>query len=81
MLYGSFLFPEKEVDMATEEQKKATMEAMKSAAEQARTQFMEKIVLGRGTVKDVGQWIEDNYMAAGYKRLCAILMEYSHTKE
>jgi hypothetical protein len=62
-----------------EAEKNETQAIMDAAAEAARAEFMDTIVLNAGSAKDVAKWLKNNFAKAGYKRLCKILIEYANT--
>lgn len=55
----------------------SVLEAMDEAAELARQEFMDEVILKRGTAKDTANWLKRHYKSAGYKRLSKILVEYA----
>lgn len=57
------------------EQEKATMAQMDEAADEARQELMDGVILSGGKARDVAGWMKKWYAKAGYKRLCRILME------
>ena len=55
--------------------KEETMAIMDKAAQEARQEFLDNILLEGGKAKAVANWVKKHYPTAGYKRLCKILID------
>lgn len=57
--------------------KQTVLAQMDAAADQARDEFMQQVILGAGTAKTLARWFAKYKNSAGYTRLGYIILDYA----